>query len=112
MQRYSDPFEAMDAVHGILVKRGLSLNEGNWSKEILSYTCDRRYDKDVHYEITILLTENGFNEVKRQLGMVNYTISTYSVQGDSLVRIKLSIEGVLHLLVLVPEDTIDAIMAL
>ena len=112
MQKYTDPYEAMTVANSILVKRGLCPHEGEWTREIISYDCNRVYEGGVHYEVSIHLTAAGFNAVKEQLGPVDYTISSWRVAMDPYVRIKITLESVLHLLVLVLEEECDAIVAL
>lgn len=113
MTMYTNPFEAMTVANSILVKKGLSIYEGDWAKEILEYRCNRRYQYgEIYYEVDIQLTSEGFNEARRTFGIVDYTICAYSIPNDPYVRIKITLEGVLSLRVLVPEEECDAIMAL
>lgn len=113
MKLYTNPFEAMSAVNNILTGRGLDLFEGDWAKEILQYTCQRRYKNgDIYFNVMLQLTEKGFNIVKEKLGRVDYTFGSYSMPGDPYVRITITIDSVLQILTLVEENSVDAIMAL
>lgn len=113
MNKCTNPFEAMLVANSIMVRRNLDVMEGEWAKEILSYTCNRKYGAgEITYEVEIHVTQKGFNEVKETLGTVDYAISTYRVTNDPYVRVTISLEGILKFLVLVHEEACDAIVAL
>lgn len=111
MQQYTNPFNAISQAQNELISRGLNLLDNTWASEVLGFSCDKWYERGVHYKVTLHVNEKGFAKIKGMTNLQNEKLLVSSVSEDKMVRIEIILNDLVRIITIVPEERLDETVA-